>query len=515
MTENTAHFNRFVIPPCRHRRSFNPLGVVITLPLLMVILALPAPSTRAATAYDSDNLYINVQDSAFGATGDGTTDDTTAIQDAIESIGNNFDASAKGATVFFPRGKYRITDTIEVPPGIRLLGVGLYNGTNMPDDGASVIFVDHNGVGVRFVRTITGTGLLTHNGGAQNMVFHGLGSSGGNQHLIELGDSTAVNTSNGAWNGLIRNCAFNYTHGYGIYSAHSQEWQVEQCYFRSVKYGAWWNTVAASAKLLNNSFDDSSHISGSIAIYMRLGSLGGATAPVIANNYVIAYNQGIRLVSIDGAIVTGNVLEGIREESILLTKYTASGSADGSGCRGFHIEANSFINWSANLSNNSHSAIQVSFSGNGYIGHNYFVAPDGDASHAVNFYDGGDGTCDDIILVYPKIVGVNSTGPNAVSPLPSGNGIVAKLTILGYQTIKLADVAADTTDWSASDAGTLHLDDDGNLSMWDGVQTDHFLQNKSTSTTATGGTRTVPTLAEGFVVVSIGGTNYKIPYYKN
>jgi Tfp pilus assembly protein PilX len=42
---------------------------------------------------------------AFGATGDGTTDDTAAIQAAINSLGS------AGGTVFLPRGTYKVTDS--------------------------------------------------------------------------------------------------------------------------------------------------------------------------------------------------------------------------------------------------------------------------------------------------------------------------------------------------------------------------------------------------------------------
>src|SRR6266496_2044581 len=45
------------------------------------------------------NFHVNVK--MFGATGDGTTDDTTAINNAITAAGT-------GGKVYFPAGTYRV-----------------------------------------------------------------------------------------------------------------------------------------------------------------------------------------------------------------------------------------------------------------------------------------------------------------------------------------------------------------------------------------------------------------------
>lgn len=81
-----------------------------------------------------DGASVNVKD--FGATGDGTTDDSTAIASAIshaDTIG--------GATVFFPEGIYNVGSTgISLTSSkVNLLGVGSGNEEASPSTAATVI----------------------------------------------------------------------------------------------------------------------------------------------------------------------------------------------------------------------------------------------------------------------------------------------------------------------------------------------------------------------------------------
>lgn len=56
---------------------------------------------------------VSVKDPRYGARGDGKTDDTEAIRKAIR----------ENKTVFLPKGTYRVTDTIELKPDTRLVGI--------------------------------------------------------------------------------------------------------------------------------------------------------------------------------------------------------------------------------------------------------------------------------------------------------------------------------------------------------------------------------------------------------
>ena len=106
--------------------------------------------------------FYNVMD--FGAAGNGTTDDTAAINAAIAAAAPS--SSPTGHTVHLPAGKYRVSSTLTVPPGLTLQG----DGWNTPGSQANVfagswIYV---GEGAAFSPvTISGSG-----GAVRNLGFN-------------------------------------------------------------------------------------------------------------------------------------------------------------------------------------------------------------------------------------------------------------------------------------------------------------------------------------------------------
>lgn len=74
--------------------------------------------------------FVSVKD--FGAKGDGVTDDTVAIQAAINSLPLNAanagiqtpEGFANGGAVFLPKGRYKVTATVNLKRGVRLYGEG-------------------------------------------------------------------------------------------------------------------------------------------------------------------------------------------------------------------------------------------------------------------------------------------------------------------------------------------------------------------------------------------------------
>ena len=77
----------------------------------------PAAANDMANAVNNVNFMLNVKD--YGAVGNGSTADATAIQAAINAV------PAAGGTVYFPAGTYIIPKTIGLlcsKSNVRFLG---------------------------------------------------------------------------------------------------------------------------------------------------------------------------------------------------------------------------------------------------------------------------------------------------------------------------------------------------------------------------------------------------------
>ncbi|KAJ5292368.1 Endochitinase B1 [Penicillium atrosanguineum] len=72
--------------------------------------------TKSKPQYETSPIASFVSIRSAGATGDGSTDDTSAIQSALTS------AASSGHIVYFDAGTYKVTDTLYFPPGSRIVG---------------------------------------------------------------------------------------------------------------------------------------------------------------------------------------------------------------------------------------------------------------------------------------------------------------------------------------------------------------------------------------------------------
>jgi len=90
--------------------------------LVLAPLAAPAAAPRRAGEVPSVSVYERLPADPAAVVvrgvGDGVADDTAAIQSAIDA------ATTRGHVVFIPEGRYRLTRTVLLRSGVRVLGVG-------------------------------------------------------------------------------------------------------------------------------------------------------------------------------------------------------------------------------------------------------------------------------------------------------------------------------------------------------------------------------------------------------
>ncbi len=87
--------------------------------ILLGVSSFASASSVFTTRLDDPKaVYLTAQE--FGTHGDGIGDDTAAIQAAIDKAGG----SVREGIVFVPSGRYRLTHTLYLWPGVRLIGYG-------------------------------------------------------------------------------------------------------------------------------------------------------------------------------------------------------------------------------------------------------------------------------------------------------------------------------------------------------------------------------------------------------
>ncbi len=128
-----------------------------------------ASVTNMNTKSGGGGIVVNVKDAAFGAIGDGTTDDTTAIQAAIDSLVHSGGVAGAGipgvgGTIYFPPGIYVITAPLTINAAddlqnISLVGAGplasvIRNDAVLGENAISVVGVSGNTVHGLLLRDI-------------------------------------------------------------------------------------------------------------------------------------------------------------------------------------------------------------------------------------------------------------------------------------------------------------------------------------------------------------------------
>jgi hypothetical protein len=281
--------------------------------------------TTTAASVANEGVFVT----AFGATGNGTTDDSTAIQNAIDSLD-----STVGGIVYFPSGTYRINVALTVGNNVSIIGIGKATIKR----GAAI-----NNLMRNKANGVTG-GWTAHTGViVENMTFDGNAASyGGTQcTLLTFGHSSY---------GRIKQCTFK-----GVWDWHLLElnacfdYIVEGCTFK--EYGTTSNTGIASEmlqldgmigsaqfpwfgpyddtfckniKILNNTFLGTTDYWFYSAIGNHSFVAGGLTKDiVIQGNYFEYVEECVNLSDVAGMTVIGNTMRDV-EMGVVLASQASS-----------------------------------------------------------------------------------------------------------------------------------------------------------------------------------------------
>lgn len=128
------------------------LDAVGTLSGTAALPVVQSGATYRATpaAVISAGYALNVKDPRFGATGDGSTDDTAAIQAAIDALPTA--SPNPGGRVYMPKGVYKISSALTLPDGVVLEGEA--NGANRTDEQGATL-IDCNSIAIGISSTST------------------------------------------------------------------------------------------------------------------------------------------------------------------------------------------------------------------------------------------------------------------------------------------------------------------------------------------------------------------------
>ena len=241
-----------------------------------LITAVDAPAARVAINAD---YYVNAKD--FGATGDGTTDDTDALQDWVEHLVTN------GLSGWLPKGEYKITDTITIPSGYHWSITG---------DGRPIIKQYANNVPVIQIGT-TDSG-FSHSWTIENFDLYyntqqTTSDTSGNHIVFE---GAAPNTS---FHGTIRRMDFRYgyyamkTAGGGKFNLWGSNFDDLHCRFMSG--GFYDNSAALAAGAPNNQWGNCTlYCDDAVGPMFKSWSAGQMS---VGNLEFLVANQGPQLIT--------------------------------------------------------------------------------------------------------------------------------------------------------------------------------------------------------------------------
>jgi len=272
----------------------------------------------------ANGTSIGVNVKAYGAVGNGVADDTSAIQNAINSN--------PGRTIYFPAGRYLVSSAITIANTITLFGDGPQNNFYWTGNGTFPNYQYPPGgfaTGSQIVASGSADIFLVTTTAACDFCNLGFYPSSGSTRggtYITFNTPSGYGTNFGS---RISNCFFAYGNAINFVSAAG--WVVDKCYFADISgTGITVQDVACpdygDSCITNCYFDANVGGAGgpSGSIHILQNSSGGLK--IIGNKFLSSdYHIYINPTSdINDGVIVGNSLEGAAVASILLSNNSSA-----------------------------------------------------------------------------------------------------------------------------------------------------------------------------------------------
>lgn len=288
------------------------VNTIDSLPLTLT--QLPSFPTITAESHMPSRLVLYVATSApYNAKADGTTDNTTAIQSALNQ------ASADGGgIVFLPPGKYKVSGDLSIPANVELKG-SADNSTAPTGPGSTLeVYADRgNAAGTPFLRLAAGSGVrgLTIDYPDQNnsvipnfaVYPYAIQALGANVYIVNIGIRACYNGidlfTNKCDNHYVDFLAGQVFHNAIRVGGGSAGGKIYNLHFNTIyyangsesKFGSWPNSPTSDGDSRVYDYDYNN------VDFLELGNCSGE---ILYNDFVYGAVHGLRLLS-DGAGPSG------------------------------------------------------------------------------------------------------------------------------------------------------------------------------------------------------------------
>ena len=257
---------------------------------------------------------ISVKD--YGAKGDGTTDDTSAIQAAINAcssgwINNGSGLYSGGNTLYIPKGIYLISSTLTMKVGISIIGAGYR---------ATILKFTNTGDGILMSSTINVN--TTVNTSVENLGIFNANASNTGGGYVDVGGSYVILHG-------VEIIGFKY----GVIFDQTELATIRLCKFESQLLAGIWlvnnadHTIGGLSDFTNRITVQECQINQDATVY-GIADDGGYTHSYYNNNFNGCLTQ-IRVAGTNGIIIKGNEFESAAGAPITFNTLSLNGTVDG------------------------------------------------------------------------------------------------------------------------------------------------------------------------------------------